>query len=465
MNEETFLNGPLFSNPLILGAGQTGQSIARFLHARKVAFVWADSRKEWSIKDPSLEEIPIKLGPFDERDLCDASLWLVSPGVPITPAMQAMAQTHSIPIWSDIELFVRCTHARIVAITGSNGKSTVTTLVGEMLKQAGARVVVGGNIGIPILSYLSASQTPFDWVVLELSSFQLEHIESLKAQVATVLNVTPDHLDRYPSFEAYQRTKWRIYDQCQWAILNWDDPGSFPDTKECGQQHVGIGSCVPSKNANEFGLIHHQGRDYLAQGTHRILECGQLKIQGRHNWLNALIVLAIAKALEIPQEVAISTLKHFKGLAHRCEWVTQHNHTLWFNDSKGTNPGATQAALKGLGENKANLLWIAGGQSKGADFSPLKPLVAQHVREAIFFGEAHAQLLDTFKEDVSCHVTQDLMAAVVLAQKKAHPFDRILFSPACASFDQFDHFAHRGECFKQWVKKVLGKHDDQTESR
>ncbi len=436
---------------LVLGMGLTGLSIARYLCSTGKKVAVADTRAV----PPQLsafEALPlvgIHLGAFSDTLLLSASILYVSPGIPLqTPSIQSAIEA-GITLSSDIELFYQAYNGPSVAITGSNGKSTVTTLVGEMAKAAGWTVGVGGNIGTPALDLLSEGQgDALDLVVLELSSFQLELLNSVPATVSTVLNVTPDHMDRYPSFEAYKSAKHRIFSDSKALAYNLADPNTYAaslDDFRVFPYRLG------SPQSDEWGTTTQNGESFLTKKGRQILPMQSLRLQGRHNWQNALAAMALAEAVSIPEEACIEALKQFSGLEHRCEWVAERNGVHFINDSKGTNVDATLAALEGIGRQYAGkLFWIAGGQGKGADFSLLQDSVQQFVNQAWFIGEAKQQLQDSFS-GVAMHSVEDLEAAVKGAYAVAEPGDRILLSPACASFDQFENYAARGRAFKTIV--------------
>ncbi|MBI3171223.1 MAG: UDP-N-acetylmuramoyl-L-alanine--D-glutamate ligase, partial [Hydrocarboniphaga effusa] len=348
-----------------------------------------------------------------------------------------------VPTLGDIELFARVTDAPILAITGSNGKSTVTTLLGEMAKRAGLKVAVGGNLGTPALDLLSPEMQLY---VLELSSFQLETLHSLRCKAAANLNVSPDHLDRHHSLEAYSEAKGRIFNGCDLAIVNRDDPETKRNVR-AARSSVNFGLDPPMDG--QYGLIKQDGEDWLAFGAQRLMKTSELKIYGLHNAANALAALALADAAGIPRGASLAVLREFTGLRHRCEWVAESDGVTWFNDSKGTNVGATLAAISGM---PGPIVWLGGGQGKGQDFAPLRKPLLQKGSAAILFGQDAVLIERALNGALPLFREADLAAAVKRAKKVARPGDQVLLSPACASLDQFKNYEERGEKFCSHVR-------------
>jgi len=441
----------------IVGLGKTGLSVARYLAKKNLAFVMMDTRANPPLLNEFLAAFPnapLMLDGLSPQHLNAAKEIILSPGLSSQlPEMQE-AQKKGVPIIGDIEIFARDCTGTIIAITGSNGKSTVTTLVGLMLAQAGFSVQVGGNLGEPALDLLH--EPPTNFYVLELSSFQLETTHSLKNHIACILNITADHMDRYATLNDYIQAKQRIYQNCQSAIYTLDDKYTVPQMVNT-QQDFRF-SLHPPQNNNDFGIREQDHKTYLSCGAQLLLNVDELKIKGQHNWLNALAALAIyqaaAKCAEF--EPALEALKNFAGLAHRCEWVAEQQQITWINDSKGTNVGATNAALAGIGQAIAGkIIWIAGGLGKDADFSALAPNAARFVRLAILIGQDAQRLSQTINQFCPYHFAENLKQAVITAQQYAQPNDCVLLSPACASFDQFKDFIDRGEQFKLAVKELV----------
>lgn len=437
---------------VIVGLGNTGLSCAKHLARLNLSFAITDSRDS----PPGLDELKsllpntqVSLGQFDQALMLAAKELVVSQGVSYQQPTLLHCQSAGIPLIGDLELFARYVQAPVIAITGSNGKSTVTTLVGEMLAAAGKSVKVGGNLGIPALD-LIASVEP-DFYVLEVSNFQLEMTYSLQAEVACILNISPDHLDRYASYNDYILAKQRVYLGCKKAVINRDDkltalPLSNP------AQVISFGSDIPA--VNQFGLLTNEtGQTYLACGDEKLLDVNLLRIKGRHNWLNALSALAIAAQVSAPLAPLLSVLGIFPGLPHRCQWVREINGVDWYNDSKGTNIVATLAAIEGLGSViNGKLVLLAGGLGKGADFTELKPAVLKFVRHMILFGQDAPLIAKAMDGDVLMTFAADINEAINQAAQLSIQGDAVLLSPACASWDMFKNFEHRGQVFCELVR-------------
>ena len=435
---------------VVIGLGQTGTSCVRFLKNKGVALVAVDTREKPPGLDALLKEFPdldFRAGELDGDLLKGAAEIVVSPGLSLQqPAIQA-ALAAGVSVIGDITLFRRYVKKDIVAITGSNAKSTVTTLAGKLLQDAGINTVVAGNIGIPVMELLNQG-VDADVYVLELSSFQLETTSNLNARVATILNLSEDHMDRYRDMADYARAKQRIYEACQVAVVNRDDPWSEPVEPVTNKIYFRSGQ----PRDQEFGLIEKNGETWLSMDHSPLIQASKLKIRGRHNQLNALAAIAIGQAMAVPMESMICTLEEFDGLPHRCQWVANISGVDWFNDSKGTNVGATVAAIKGIGADiKGKLVLIAGGEGKDADFSLLKSPVKQFVKKVILLGRDAAQIAAALGESVDISRVRDLKEAVSLAQHEAAKGDAVVLSPACASFDMFNGFEDRGNQFMQLV--------------
>lgn len=438
---------------VVIGLGKTGLSVLQYLYPRVSNLMAMDTRPN----PPALAEIhsafptlPILLGDLPAEPLLQAREIIVAPGLATATPAIAAAMAAGVSVIGDIELFARVATQPVVAITGSNGKSTVTTLVGQMAQAAGKRVFVGGNLGTPVLQALA--DPTYELYVLELSSFQLETTYSLKPAAATILNITPDHMDRYLDFAAYQAAKQRIYQHTQAAIYNRDDLHTLPSTPI--SRSLSFGLDTPA--SGEFGLLTHAQDTFLALGDEPWLNTREIKLRGQHNMANALAALALGYAVGLPKEAMLAALKAFQGLPHRSEWVGQFNGIDWYNDSKGTNVDATLATLKGLGaHHPGKIVLIAGGEGKGADFSVLAPAVQHYVRNVIVFGKDALQLASALQS--VCGVTQvrDLQQAVLTAKQVAQEGDIVLLSPACASLDMFINFEHRGAEFVRLVKEYV----------
>ncbi len=437
---------------LVVGLGASGLSVARHLAARGQAFEIADSR----IAPPGMDAaraawpgVPVHAGPFDEELFSRFERLVVSPGVAVAEAAIVAARDKGAEVLGDIELFARECGAPVIAITGSNGKSTVTSLVGVLAAASGAATRVGGNIGVPALDLLGDEQA--ELYVLELSSFQLETTRSLQAAGAVVLNISADHLDRYDSLEAYAAAKGVIYRGCRCCVVNRDDPLAQA-LAGSGCRTLSFGLDAPS-GANEFGLVEDAGRAWLARGSHRLIAVDELRLTGSHNVANVLASLALLAAVGINTgQPVLDALRAYAGLPHRMETVAEVAGIRWINDSKGTNVGATRAAIAGL---DTPVVLIAGGLGKGADFTELAAAADGRVREAILLGADREALARALADTVPVRLVDSLGQAVARAAEAALAGDSVLFSPACASFDMFRNFEHRGDCFRQLVREWL----------
>lgn len=436
---------------LIVGLGTTGMSCVRHLAAGPLPIAVVDSRET----PPALGELRSQyprlsptLGSFEPSLFENAREIVLSPGVsPAEPAVQR-ARDLGIPVIGDIELFARDANAPVAAITGSNGKSTVTSLLGEMVRCDGRRVRVGGNLGPPALSLLEGA--PPDLYVLELSSFQLECTDSLRPVVSTVLNISNDHLDRHASLDAYVAAKKRIFAGDGTMVLNLDDyrvAGMADSGRRC------IGFTLAEPGDGDFGVREVDGTPWIARGAEGLAPVSELPLAGRHNVANTLAALAMAEALNIPDAARIEGISRFRGLPHRCQLVADSNDVRWYNDSKGTNVAATVAAIDGLGE-RCRLVLIAGGDGKGADFTPLRDPVDRYVRQVILFGRDAPIIGGALTGSAPISFAGGLESAVEMAGQAAQPGDAVLFSPACASFDMFSDYRERGQAFTRAVEAV-----------
>lgn len=432
---------------VVVGLGKTGLSLVRFLARQGVAVAAVDTREQPPELAQIRQEFPqvqLHCGSLDTPLLAQAQTLYVSPGLALaTPQIQREIE-RGVQISGDVDLFLQHAKAPVVAITGSNAKSTVTELLGQMAQQAGLSVGVGGNIGTPALQLL---EQPADLYVLELSSFQLETISHLQAKVATCLNISADHLDRYRDVQHYTEVKLQVYDQAEWAVINRDDPAAQP--QKLGKQVLSFGLSEP-QHAHEFGLRY----DWLARGDEQLLPVSALKIPGLHNQANALAALALGTAAGLPMAAMLEALQEFAGLPHRCQWVANKYDVNWYNDSKATNVGATLAAIEGLASDEHKLVLIAGGDGKGADFSELADAVAQHCRALVLLGRDADLIRDALADTgVFAICVANLDEAVSYAADLAFPGDSVLLAPACASLDMFKNFEARGE---QFVRAVEG---------
>jgi UDP-N-acetylmuramoylalanine--D-glutamate ligase len=438
---------------VIVGMGKTGLSFARFLRRRGESFAIMDTRGE-PPGAPALRsempEVQTHFGTDGEHLLRHARRVLLSPGVSTREPAIAAAIERGTEVIGDIELFARHADAPVIAVTGANGKSTVTTLVGAMAKRAGRNVRTGGNLGTPALDLLGGSSP--DLYVLELSSFQLETVASLNARAAAVLNISPDHMDRYSTLEDYAAAKRRIYRGTGVMVMNADD-AMVMRMAEPARDRV-LFSLHPPQAAGDFGLQGGGAEAWLVRGDRRLIRAREIRIKGTHNVANALAALALASAVDLPSEATLETLRDFPGLPHRCQWVGSAGGVDWFDDSKGTNVGATVAAILGLGADRPVVL-IAGGDGKGQDFSDLATAARNRLRGAVIIGRDGPAIATVLQEVVAVAHARDMRDAVARAADMAQPGDAVLLSPACASFDMFRDYTHRGEVFTAAVKERL----------
>lgn len=437
---------------VVVGLGKSGLSLVRFLARQGQSFAVVDSREnppELATLQRDYPDVAVHCGALSADLLSVAQVLYVSPGLPLsTPAIQA-AIARGVKISGDIDLFAQHARAPIVAITGSNAKSTVTTLVGQMFAAAGLHVAIGGNLGVPALDLLDDS---VDVYVMELSSFQLETTSHLKARVAVCLNISEDHMDRYADLEGYIAAKQRVFNHAQAVVINRDDQASQPQHTDAAV--ISFGLSEPA--AGEFGLRQQSGTSYLAYGDELLLPVSQLKIRGSHNQANALAALALGQSMGLGMTTMLAALQVFPGLAHRCQWLRKLHGVDWYNDSKATNVGAALAAIEGLSANmQGKLVLIAGGEGKGADFSSLKAPVAQYCRAVIVLGRDAQRMAQALGDAVLIERVATLEEAVQRAAQLAQAGDSVVLAPACASLDMFKNFEERGDVFSQAVGRLL----------
>jgi len=437
---------------VVVGLGKTGLSCVRFLMRKGLNIAITDSR----IEPPELltikrefASIPVYLGEINTNILLLSDQIILSPGVSLQDKAIAQVIESGIPVCGDIELFCQQAKAPIIAISGSNGKSTVTTLVAEMAQQSGLKTNVGGNLGTPALDLLEGDKP--DLYVLELSSFQLETTFSLSAHASAVLNISPDHMDRYANLLEYAEAKKKIYAGNGLMVINEDDElvnGMSDNTRKM------VSFTLAKPTGNNFGLVKEQGNTWLCQGDNKLLRQEELAIKGAHNVSNALAAMALASSIDIPVSVMAACLKNFTGLAHRCQWVKNINGVDWFNDSKATNVGACIASINGLCD-RGPIVLIAGGDSKNAELASLVPVIQEHVKHVVLLGVDAIKIADTIGLDVSCEFVDDMDAAVSAAHNEAKSGDIVLLAPACASLDMFENYQQRGDVFVAAVN-ILG---------
>ena len=449
--QTTTLSSVAWKNAVVVGLGATGFSVARYLFGRGMQVTVVDAQLNPPLAMQLAKIAPgidIRTGGGGINNLRSADVLIISPGVSLDHPTVRKAQDIGIEIVGDIELFARAVAAPVIGITGSNGKSTVTQWLAVLLRVAGHKVLVGGNIGPPALDLL-ADELP-ECYVLELSSFQLESTQSLCLRAGAILNVTPDHLDRYVDLTAYQAAKWRIAKGCQTLVINRQDPFLVQQAANYSGALVTFGLDAPS-GPNDLGIIRAHGDDWLTRGDERLISVTEISLIGRHNLANALAAMALAlEFTRLTPQALCSGLRAFDGLPHRCEVVGDWRGIRWINDSKGTNVGATIAALEGLDRP---VVLIAGGQAKTVDFSGLSSALSERATHLVVFGQDAKHIARSVDASIGVTQVEQLAQAIDVAAGAAHRGDVILFSPACASYDQFDNFEHRGDVFRQLVKE------------
>jgi len=433
---------------VIVGLGHTGLSCARYLQAHGWRLAVTDTRTA----PPQLaalkaldERIPVRLGALDATLLSEAVCVVVSPGVPLRGAFFAEARRRSLEIVGDIELFARAVAAPVAGITGTNGKSTVTTLLARMAQRAGLKVRVGGNLGEPALELLASDTQLY---VLELSSYQLETTTSLNCRAATVLNVSADHLDRYGSLDSYAAAKARIFARCDTAVINLDDPLVMAMPRAARRT---LSFSLRASIGADYALAVHEREWWLTRAEAPLMPVSALKVKGLHNAANALAALALGEALALPLPAMLAELAAFGGLPHRSQWIADLNGVTYIDDSKGTNVGATLAAVAGM---QGPVVLIAGGDGKQQDFSPLAAAFRGKVRHSVLIGRDAPLIARALEGVCTLESCASLPQAVQAAARAARPGDTVLLSPACASLDMFRDYAHRGAVFAQAVQEL-----------
>ncbi len=431
-------------NIVVIGLGMTGLSVVNYL-------VKSQARENIKVIDtrnnaPGGEDLPsgvsLYTGGWQMDWLLNADLIVASPGVALASPELIQAQQRGIEIIGDIELFARAVNVPVIGITGSNGKSTVTTLLGEMAKAAGVDVGVGGNIGVPALDLLAENHALY---VLELSSFQLETTSSLAMAAATVLNFSEDHMDRYASLSDYLAAKQRIYHQTHFAVFNHEDKATEPHN---AVKRTSFGDSDSPYCTRDFA----EG-EYLVVDDRPVMPVSDIGLVGRHNVQNCLAAMALADAVGIPQKAQIEAISSYQGLSHRCQKVLEHNGVVWINDSKATNPASTLAAIDGL-SIEGTLHLLLGGDGKGADFSSLQPAIEKMSVHLYCYGRDKQALAQLSPHSLQ---TSTLFEAMSLANEAAKVGDIILLSPACASLDQFSNFMERGDAFVAFAHQLTAQ--------
>lgn len=441
------------SRRAVIGAGVTGCSVARFLTSREMPFDWFDTREqnvEIALSGMEVLGDQIRRGQIKDEDLCGYNEIILSPGLSKQESYIVAAENAGAKVIGDIELFGRYAEAPIAAITGSNGKSSVTTLLAEVAQACGRNAVAAGNLGQPVLDLLDQD---YDLFVLELSSFQLETTSNLQPDVAVVLNMSPDHMDRYPDMIAYHAAKQRIYNGASMIVYNRDDLLTQPMPTDV-QRFTSFGFDQP--DLGHYGLRKKDGDIYVACGLKNLFAVGDVHLRGRHNLSNAMAVLAMADMLGLDQQEAIETVLAFRGLPHRCEMIAGPQDRQWINDSKATNTGAAIAAIQGLRpEIEGRLILIAGGEAKGQDFSEFGKLVSESCALVILIGCDREKIVECLDSRPEIFRAENMQGAVQFAAQASQAGDTVLLSPACASFDQFSGYQERGDRFRTAVEDLL----------
>jgi UDP-N-acetylmuramoylalanine--D-glutamate ligase len=416
---------------LILGNGKTAQSIVHFLDRKDILFTLLENTRKIKNKDilQGIDEI------------------FISPGIPQTQDIVIWAREQNIPLTSDIELFSRYVRAPIIGITGSNGKSTVTQLLGEMIANDGKKVAVGGNIGKPVLDCLdNCMNGKVSYYVLELSSYQLDYTQNLELLTGVILNITPDHLDRYPSFQHYVDSKLSLYQYCQYLVINLDEPFTPKiDNAKCFSMDM-------PKQDSDFGIVTCYGSCYILKGNDTLLDVDDIPLIGKHNIVNVLAAFSLGDQIGLSTDSMVESIKTFKGLEHRLEWVAKKQNIDYYNDSKATNATSTITAIKALIDKYKTISLILGGLQKNEDYSELFTLINERITSIILIGQS----IKVFQNNIqTIQVTRASSMRIAVDIASNANCEVVLLSPACASFDMFDNFEHRGEVFKRTVKEII----------
>lgn len=435
----------------IVGLGLTGYACARYLAGQKVAFRVVDSREEPSFKPRFVAEFPqitLECGAFKAEQFAANDRLILSPGIARSTPAIAWAIKQGAEVSSDIELFLQAVKQPVIAITGSNGKTTAVSMLAHVLNDQGIKAIAAGNIGVPVLDLLTEQQAA-DCYLLELSSFQLENLTQPAVKIASLLNISDDHMDRYDSMASYIAAKQRIYQAAEIAVYNRDEVETVPKNT--------VATCISfgldKAQGNNFGLLTQNGKTYLAQGSRALLACEQLSVIGQHNWLNALAVLAICEAMKLDLQTVLPSLASFKGLPHRCQWVATIEGVDFYNDSKATNTGSVIAAIKGLQSANKNLVVIAGGVDKDSDFSELGRCLEKTAKHIVLIGQDADKIAAVLPKSMISYASS-MESAVQAAYQHASAGDKVLLAPACASFDMFENYQHRGHVFEQAVNAL-----------
>lgn len=444
---------------LVIGLGITGFSVIEYLMAQKTKANITISVTDSSLSPPQLSNlldkyptVTVLLGKIVVPEYITDII--ISPGIAITIPAVTQAQARGVNVIGDVELFAQVVNKPVIAVTGSNGKSTVVSLLAAMAHADGLKVGVGGNLGTPALALLN---NEYEYYILELSSFQLETLHTLCSKVSCVLNISEDHMDRYADLTAYQQAKLRIYTHAEYAVVNRQDPLTAVPANVLVKEVVSFGLDMPL--GNNYGIVWQNDCAWLAKGMILLMPVQDIAMLGIHNVANVLAGLAIGEIVGFKLSAMLHTLRTFAGLEHRCEKIiTEPRDVVWVNDSKGTNVGATVAALNGVvSAITGKWVIILGGLGKNADFTPLVAPIEKTCKAVILIGKDAKILWDLLHTVIPCFMAEDLSVAVDIAFQQAQTGDGVLLSPACASMDMFDNYMHRGEVFKQHVLQRTGK--------
>ncbi len=434
----------------------------RYLVSMDEPMLALDTRADFDLSplESQFAEVNFAAGSLPKSWKKNITRIVLSPGIARSEPWIRELEEQGIEVIGDIELFARAASQPIISITGSNGKSTVTTLTAEFLAQAGYQVGMGGNIGCPALDLL-LDEKDYDVYVLELSSFQLETTYSLHSASSVVLNISEDHMDRYPSLDAYLQAKLKIYDDTELAVIPYAERSeSWVSTKT---KKTGF-DLTPPRTPKDYGIIEIDHQAWLALGEKPLVKLADMRLNAPHSQLNALAAMALCQDFDIAPSVFSQVLEGFNGLAHRTQRVVEHQGVRWIDDSKGTNVGATLTAIHSLGQQaqqqEGKLILLLGGVGKEADFSPLAPAINQYVKQVVLFGRDQTLICQAIAPALRLAIKLDcvdnLQQAIAISKQGAKPGDVVLFSPACASFDQFANYHDRGEKFNLWVHQALG---------
>lgn len=451
---------------LVVGFGVSGVAVAKYMTKQGAKVTVTDTKQKSELTESVNAcadlKIEYELGKHNDATFRSVDMVVMSPGVPLTIKPLEGTREMNIPITNEIDLAAGALKEPLIAVTGTNGKTTTTTLIGEMFKADNRPAYVGGNIGKPLLDYLTEG-TRADVVIAELSSFQLELTQKVVPAVAVITNVEPDHLDRYPTYEHYVATKKRLIQACDkntYVVLNYDNPVTQSFGQDCSGRLMWITKKNPMTVGGEFAE-NFNGCYYIAAekkiyakifGKDEVYDVSKIRVYGEHNKENFMAAICAARAMGVSQPAIQKTIDDFRGIAHRLEFVRKKDGVFFFNDSKATNP---QSQLKAIGSFPANpIILIAGGKDKNFDFTPLTEVVRQRCKLLILMGEAKEKMNRAIGDFAETYLVGTFEEAVLLAFQKSRNGDIILLSPGCSSFDMFRNYEERGDYFKKLVHQL-----------